>query len=146
MSQGTVMAFDCGVKRFGIAVGEASVATASPLETVHARDGKPDWGRIERLVSEWRPAQMVVGIAFHADGSDQAMTQRARRFAQELEQRYLLPVALIDERLSSAEAEALLAETGRSRIAVDAAAAAVILRTWMTQHNDVTKEKHYGAG
>jgi len=132
----TVMAFDFGLKRIGVAVGQTVTRSASPLGVAPVRDGEPDWTAIGRLISEWRPASLVVGLPYNMDLSEQEMTGHARRFAEGLAQRFPLPVHTVDERLSSREAEAQLKERrqqGRRRVSredIDGAAACVILESW----------------
>jgi len=113
----TVLAFDFGLKRIGVAVGEAALGTAHPLPGI-AASGDALFAAVAKLVDEWQPAQLVVGLPLAADGTAHEMTARAQRFARQLEGRYRLPVALVDERYSSIEAE------GRMREAVGAARAA----------------------
>ncbi len=133
-----LLGFDYGLKRIGVAVGNRITGQASPLETVPARDGKPDWEAITRLIDQWQPAQLVVGRPLHMDGSEQELTQRARRFGNQLGGRYNLPVHAVDERLSSVEAEQRLRDegiaTGRDKGAVDRTAAAIILQGWLDSH------------
>ncbi len=132
----TALGFDFGLKRIGAAVGQSLTRSASPLGVVAVRGGEPDWEAIGRLVAEWRPAALVVGLPYNMDLSEQEMTQKARRFAAELAERFPLPVHTVDERLSSREAEAALKEQrqqGRRRITredIDGAAACVILESW----------------
>ena len=138
-----VLAFDFGQRRIGVACGDTVSRTAAPLEAVPANSAGPRWEAIDTLLREWQPALAVVGLPYNVDGSDSAMTQAAREFAAELERRCRLPVALVDERYSSREAEAKLKserESGlrRRRVVkadVDAAAACVILERWF---NEVT--------
>lgn len=130
------MGFDFGLKRIGIAVGQSVTGSASPLGVAAVRGGEPDWEAIGRLIAEWRPGALVVGLPYNMDLSEQEMTGHARRFAEGLAQRFLLPVHTVDERLSSREAEAQLKERrqqGRRRITredIDGAAACVILESW----------------
>lgn len=133
----TILAFDFGLRRIGIAVGQQITETASPLETVGNSDEGPDWQRIESLVREWRPARLIVGLPCHADGSPSDIGNAAARFAVALE-RYGLPVERVDERYSSVEAEAILANQraqGRrrrvSKAAIDSAAATLIAERWL---------------
>ena len=132
----TALGFDFGLKRIGAAVGQTLTGSASPLGVVAVRDGEPDWEAIARLVKEWRPASLVVGLPYNMDLSEQEMTQKARHFALALSERFPLPVHTVDERLSSREAEAALKERrrqGRRRITredIDGAAACVILESW----------------
>lgn len=136
--EGLVLAYDYGLARIGVAVGQALTCSAQPLAVVTCRDGCPDWPAMDRLHGEWRPARLVVGKPLNMDDSASAMSRRAASFAQELEARYALPVALHDERLSSREARQRFAERragGRARAAqasgMDAIAAAVILESWL---------------
>lgn len=133
---GLVLGFDYGQKRVGVASGQALTGTATPLATV-PNPQLAGWGEIDAVLAEWRPAQLVVGLPLAADGSDTTVSQAARRFAAELGARCGLPVALIDERLSSHEAEARLLADGRRHNAVrrtrDAVAAAVIVETWLAE-------------
>lgn len=126
---GTYLGFDAGARRLGVAVGESLTGSARPLATLPARDGQPVWDRLARLVDSWEPAGLVVGLPLHADGSDSDSTALARRLARRLAGRYRRPVFLVDERLSSHEAEARLA-AGRQPGDRDSVAAQVILETW----------------
>ncbi len=136
----TLLGFDYGLKRIGVAVGQELTGSASALTTVAARDGKPDWEAIGRLIEEWRPDAVVVGLPLNADGSDHELSRRARRFGNQLHGRYNLPAHFIDERLSSLEAEARLRD-GVQKMAhrralykenIDKLAAQVILETWLS--------------
>ena len=134
MPEGTVLAFDFGEKRIGVATGETLLASAHPLTVIHAESNDDRFAAIGKLVDEWRPVQLVVGLPTHADGTPHDMTRLATKFAERLQRRFKLPVALADERLTSLDAEARLRETGRnSRSAkplLDAVAAQLILQTW----------------
>ena len=132
----TAFGFDFGLKRIGVAVGQSLTGSASPLGVVAVRGGEPDWEALARLVAEWGPKSLVVGLPYNMDLSEQEMTQKARHFAQQLSERFPLPVHTVDERLSSREAEAALKESrqqGRRRVTredIDGAAACVILESW----------------
>jgi putative Holliday junction resolvase len=131
-SAGTaVLGFDFGTKRIGVAVGQTITSSASPLGAVRATDGHPDWDHIARLVRDWKPAALVVGLPYNMDDSEAEVAPRARRFARQLEGRFRLPVHLVDERLTSVEAARHLgpgaAENGR----LDSLAATFILETWL---------------
>lgn len=137
---GTFLGFDFGLRRIGVAVGESVTGSARPLQTLPARDGQPDWERVQALLQDWRPHALVVGIPRHADGSAATVTAPAERFARRLQGRFGLPVHTIDEHLSSHAAEQALAERGRggARLArrpeaVDSLAAAIILETWFAE-------------
>jgi putative holliday junction resolvase len=134
----TVLAFDFGLKRIGIASGDTLTRSAAPHATIAAGPAGPDWDAIARAVRSVSPAVLVVGAPYNADGSEGALTATARAFAAELERRFALPVHLVDERFSSLEAGAQLRERRagglrRRRVGkgdVDSAAAAVILGRW----------------
>lgn len=127
--QGTLLGFDYGLRRIGVAVGQTITASATPLTILPARDGRPDWEAIAGLVSEWRPAAMVVGVPYHADGTDNDISPRARRFARQLHGRFGCEVHTIDERLSSHAAREAFGRGPRE--AIDDAAAACILQDWL---------------
>ena len=133
----TVMAFDFGLRRIGVAVGQQVTNSASPVEVVANTDRGPDWLRIGELIREWQPRRLVVGMPLHADGSPSDMSIVVRSFVAELD-RYDLPIELVDERFSSKEAEARLkhmrAEGLRGRIgkgAIDATSAVLIAERWL---------------
>ena len=129
----TLLGFDYGECRIGIAVGQDITGTATALCTLNCRDGRPDWDKISGLIAEWSPGSLVVGLPLHADGSDSATTRAARRFARELEVRYRLPVYGMDERLSSHAAKEVQrdAPDKGSRDGIDAIAARIILQNWL---------------
>ncbi len=101
----TVLAFDFGLQRIGVAVGEPELGTAHPLPGVSAQTQPGRLTAIERLVKEWQPSLLVVGRPLGEDGAPHEMTRRAERFARQLNGRFHLPVELVDERYSSAEVE-----------------------------------------
>ena len=120
----TLLAFDFGTRRVGVAAGNSLVGSAEPLTTI-AATGDARFAAIARLVAEWQPDALVVGVPFHPDGAEHETTRRARAFARQLHGRHRLPVHEVDERYSSVEAEAGGAAD------TDAAAAAVILRQYL---------------
>ena len=138
---GTVLAFDFGEKRIGVATGETLLHTAHPLTTLHAESNDDRFAAIAALIAEWQPVQLVVGRPTHIDGTPHAMTELAEKFARRLAGRFALPVALADERLSSRDADSRLRETGRTARAAkplrDAVAAQLILETWFESHAHV---------
>ena len=133
-----VLAFDFGHKRIGTAVGEALTGSASPLPTL-ANHAEPDWPALLRLIAEWRPTELVVGLPLDEDGGEQPITALARRFAEQLAQRSGLKVHLADERFSSRAADDALRDarsSGRMTRRVrkgdrDGEAARVILEQWL---------------
>lgn len=139
-AHGTVLAFDFGEKRIGVAMGETLLRIAHPLTTINGETRDARFAAVEQLLAEWRPTRLVVGLPMHLDGAEHEMTQRCRRFARQLEGRYKLPVALVDERLTSAEAEQMLAEQGRrgqkNKHLIDQVAAQRILQAYFDQLTD----------
>lgn len=140
---GTVLGFDVGARRIGVAVGSAFGHGARALAVVDVHANGPDWLTLDRLYGEWRPDGIVVGDPMTLDGGDQPIRVRAHAFARELHQRYQLPVVLVDERLSSIEAAQRFAADraqGRKRRrdaeALDAIAAAVIIERWLAAPGD----------
>ncbi len=129
---GTTLAFDFGEARIGVAEGDAEVGTAHPLATVTGEGNDAKFAAIAKLVSEWQPRQLVVGLPAHTDGSEHELTRLCRKFGRRLHGRFGLPVYWVDERLSSLYAESLLAEAqvfGRKQKAVlDQVAAQAILQ------------------
>lgn len=128
----TLLGFDYGRLRTGVAVGQTLTGTASALITLKARNNKPDWDGIDKLISEWQPDGLVVGVPVHMDGTEQEMTKTARKFGRQLKARYNLPVYEADERLSSAEAEQNLG-SGQDKAAIDREAARLILQAWLDE-------------
>ncbi len=128
-----LLGFDYGAKRIGVAVGQSITGSARPLKTARARHDKPDWETITELVRTWQPTRLVVGLPLNMDGTEQDITNKARRFGRQLEARYSLPVHLVDERLSTAEAESRLRAEGLHDDEVDPVAAQLILETWFSQ-------------
>ncbi len=129
----TLLGFDYGRKRIGVAVGQQITRSATALATVRARDGKPDWPAISHLIEEWKPDALVVGIPYHMDGTEQDMTQAAQRFCRQLEGRYRLPVYQTDERLTSYIVESSLSGKSNAHQDVDPLAARLILQDWLQQ-------------
>ena len=137
----TLLGFDYGLKRIGVAVGQELTGTANALTTIRATDGKPDWDAITRLIEQWQPDALVVGLPLNMDGTYHELSYRAKRFGNQLHGRYNLRAYFVDERLSSLEAERLL----QTRLAhkksrkpqaedIDKMAARVILETWLTHY------------
>lgn len=138
MPEGTVLAFDFGEKRIGVAIGETALTQAHPLAVIKAQSKDERQKAIGDLIREWQPGQLVVGLPTHADGTPHAMTELCRKFADWLSEKFSLPVELADERLTSLDAEARLRETGHNaktmKPLLDAVAAQLILQTWFESH------------
>ncbi len=135
---GTIFGFDFGTRRIGVAVGETLTQQAHPLTVIQGEANDDRFAAIEKLIQEWRPAGFVVGLPTHMDGAEHEMTARSRRFGQQLNGRFGLPVEFADERLSSFDAEIQLREAGKNAKAarkhLDAVAAQLILQTWFDTH------------
>lgn len=119
---GSMLAFDFGTRRIGVAVGDWETRLAHPLEVIDAEDNDTRFGRIAALIAEWQPTGLVVGLPLSMDGEEHELTRRARRFANQLHGRFGLAVTLVDERLTSFDADLRLRETGvkgRSRKGLD---------------------------
>ena len=131
---GTLLGFDYGSHKIGIAVGQSVTCSANPLTTLSNPRGKPDWQHIGRLIEEWRPDALVVGHPFEMTDREANNAEPAKRFARQLGGRYHLPVYLIDERLTTREAwHDLGVEAARDPVLVDAYAAKLILETWLRE-------------
>ena len=132
-----LLAFDFGMKRIGVAVGQSVTETARPLITLSAKNGQPDWASVTPLIKKWRPDALIVGIPLNMDGSDQPITQEARSFANSLKKQYNLPVFEMDERLTTKDArEQLFTEGGYKALQsgqVDQVAAQIILQNWFAE-------------
>lgn len=137
MKSRTIIAFDFGTRSIGAAIGQEITGTARPLASFKAQDGTPDWQKVEKLLREWQPDLVVVGLPLNMDGTEQPVTAQARKFANRLHGRFGVQVALHDERLSTVEAKSHLFDTGGFRALdkgnVDAASAVVILESWFDQ-------------
>lgn len=131
---GPVLAFDFGEKRIGVAVGDWEVGIAHPLETIAEEGNDARFAAIARLLEEWKPLQLVVGLPAWLDGEEHELSRLCRRFARRLEGRFNLPVALVDERLSSMAASQSLNEIGlrgrSQKTVLDQVAAQHILQSY----------------
>lgn len=112
VQSGTVLAFDFGERRIGVAVGEHLIHSANPLTTIDSESNEVRFAAITQLINEWQPKLLIVGLPLSLDGSETDVTQLCKKFARRLNGRFNLPVILVDERYSSAEASQLLNETG----------------------------------
>lgn len=129
----TLLGFDYGTSKIGVAVGQMLTRTATPLTTLLSVKSKPDWDRINQLIHEWQPEALVVGLPLKLDDSATEMTEPARKFARQLQGRYQLPVHMADERLSSREAWSRIGGKAVHNVRqIDAMAAKLILETWLS--------------
>lgn len=140
----TYLGFDFGLKRIGVAIGQSLTGQARPLTVLRAAEGIPNWSDIENLINEWQINALVVGIPVHMDGRIQPIGQKALVFANSLSERFQLPVAHADERLSTMEARSkIFHQKGKKKRnplahgqAVDAHAAQIILQCWLDQQGE----------
>jgi putative Holliday junction resolvase len=145
---GTLLAFDFGTRRIGVAVGDLGPAVAHPLTTIDSERNDVRFAAIAALIDEWRPVGLVVGLPMSVDGVEHEMSARCRRFANQLTARYRLPVHLVDERFTSADAEDSLREragSGRRRqgdkAKLDALAAQLILQDFLDRSTSVSPKQ-----
>jgi len=134
--EATLLAFDYGEKRIGVAVGNSLTRSARPLVIVQNRSREYRFEAVGKLIAEWKPNALVVGLPMHPDGTPHEMTQLAKRFGNQLNGRFNLPVTWIDERYSSVEAKAeIRAGNGRDDM-LDAEAASIILQQYLDGLSD----------
>lgn len=133
-SRGSILSFDFGLRRIGVAVGELELKTAHPLETIHKEDNASRFQAIEKLIKNWQPIAFLVGLPYHVDGESQEMTQRAFKFARQLEGRFHLPTFGYNECLTSRHAETSLYELGinsrKQKNYIDQVSALHLLESW----------------
>ena len=136
--QGYCLGFDFGLKKIGYAIGQFVTCTAQPMGFITAKDGLPKWSEISKLIHEWQPKCLIVGLPKAVDGRDLSVTPKVIEFAKSLEQ-FNLPVYFTDERMTSKEARSHLFDNGGYRALsygkVDSIAAALLLEQWMNQKN-----------
>lgn len=140
----TLLAFDYGTKRIGVAVGQELTRTASPLTTLNNSANTIAWDAIDQLVTDWRPDAFVVGLPLNADGSEHEISHAAKQFGNKLQARYNLSIFWVDERLTSMEAESMIAtsrigrkskpiDRNKAKAEIDKTAAKIILESWFNQ-------------
>jgi putative holliday junction resolvase len=131
VAAGTVLSFDFGTRRIGVAVGQNVTRTARALDTVKVRNGRPDWDALAAIIERWAPDRLILGKPATDDGSEHPLAPPIDRFARRLEGRFGIPVSFVDETLSSyvAERDAESLASG-----VDAVAARVILESWFSEN------------
>ncbi len=141
MSNQTILGFDYGKARIGVAVLNTLTGLATPQTTIYAKDGVPDWLGLSKLLKEWQPARLVVGMPRKLDGTESAMQAPILAFIAQLTARYALPIDVVNEQLSSREAEQrlkLARQAGRKRKItkeqIDQVAATIILENWMQDY------------
>ncbi len=131
----TLLGFDFGTRSIGVAIGQEITGSAQPLRALKANDGIPSWEEIGKLLGEWQPDLLVVGLPLNMDGTEQPLTLRARKFANRIHGRFGVAMELQDERLTTTDARARLFERGGYRALekgmVDGISALLILESWM---------------
>lgn len=131
-----IVAFDFGEKRIGVATGQTISRTAEPLTILKVDNGRIDWESISRVINDWQPDALVVGMPTNHEGVQFGIAARVQRFCRQLEGRYNLPVSTVNENLSSVEAENRLQQMGKNaeKEGLDAYAAQAILETWFEEN------------
>jgi len=134
----TVLGFDYGIRRIGVATGQTITASATPLTTLNSIKQKPDWSAIGQLIEQWKPDALIVGLPTYLDGSHSEMTEKALKFSRQLEGRYNLTVYTVNESLSSFEAEQAIQQHKKigqhNKQEIDKMAAAIIVQSWLEQN------------
>jgi putative Holliday junction resolvase len=133
-----LMGFDFGTTKRGIATGQTITQTAQPLKPIAAKSGQPNWETLAELIKQWKPEALIVGLPLNMDGTEQQVTQQAKKFANRLQGRFGLPVELQDERLTTVDARSeIFAREGKKGIdsrSIDSLAACLILENWLEQN------------
>jgi putative holliday junction resolvase len=135
----TLLAFDYGTKNIGVATGQTITSSATSLAPLKAKDGVPDWTQIEKIIAEWKPDLVLVGLPLNMDDSESELSARARKFANRLNGRFGVKIEMVDERLTSFEAKGEAMRRGDSRDyknnPVDSIAARLILESWLERNS-----------
>lgn len=133
----TVMGFDFGTQKMGMANGNSMTGTAQPLPLFPMRDGIPDWDKLEKIIAQWQPDLCIVGLPLNMDDSESELSQRARKFARRLKHRINKPVWMVDERLSTRDAREALQhyqQRGHAkRTSADSLAAVMLIESWFRE-------------
>ncbi|CEN55526.1 Holliday junction resolvase RuvX [Candidatus Methylopumilus turicensis] len=145
---GTVLGFDFGLKRIGVASGEHMLGIAHPLTTLNAESNDDRFNLIANLIKEWKPTTLIVGLPLSLDGQENEVTLLSKKFARRMDGRFNLPIIMIDERFSSAEASQSLSESGikgrKQKPMLDQMAAQVILQSYFdTITHEMSKRQHH---
>lgn len=131
----TLLGFDFGTKSIGVATGQMITATAQPINAIKANDGIPNWNIVETVIKEWLPDLIIIGLPLNMDGTEQPITQRAKKFGHRLNGRFGIKIAFQDERLTTASAKEFIFENegykALDKGKIDSISAALILESWM---------------
>ncbi|MEH6451571.1 MAG: Holliday junction resolvase RuvX [Psychromonas sp.] len=134
----SLLGFDFGTKSIGVATGQMITATAQPIAAIKANDGIPNWNIVEKVIQDWQPDLVVIGLPLNMDGTEQAITQRAKKFGNRLSGRFGVKIAFQDERLTTASAKEFIFEHGGYKALdkgkIDSVSAALILEGWMQSY------------
>ncbi len=135
----TLLGFDFGTKYIGIAIGQSVTQTATPLVTLRATQGVPNWQEVQKIIDEWQPTGLVIGLALQPDGSDSQTSLKARIFGKALKKRFTLPLHFVEERLTSVEASHILKQDHHysRQTDSDSMAAAIILESFLNRSKEV---------
>ncbi len=132
----TILGFDFGLKRIGVAVGQMITHSANPLTVLQARNGVPNWNDIKKLIIEWGVDALIVGLPLNMDGTEQPITQRAKEFGEQLKTHFALPIYFVDERLTTVAARDIMHTQSDKRKRFDRAdsmSAMLIVESWMKE-------------
>ncbi|CAL4325504.1 Putative pre-16S rRNA nuclease [Buchnera aphidicola (Eriosoma grossulariae)] len=133
-----IIAFDFGTQNIGLAVGQKITLTAQPLTAIPSKNGDPNWDIIKKILFEWNPMIIIVGLPLNMDGSKQEITYRTEIFAQNLKNKFHFPVKLQDERLSTIEAKSILFQRygfkSLIKNKIDSISAMIILESWLNNN------------
>ncbi len=132
----TVIGFDLGTVYTGVAVGQTITGQANPLRALKSKKSRPDWNSIESLIKTWHPQKLIVGLPTHLDGSDDEMTEAAKKFSRQLEGRFHIDTVLVDERLTTREAYDISTQSGefRDKQQIDSISAALLTESWLREY------------
>lgn len=135
----TLLGFDFGTKYIGIAIGQSVTQTATPLLTLKAQQGVPNWQEVQKIIDEWQPTGLVIGLALQPDGSDSQTSLKARNFGIALKKRFSLPLHFVEERLTSVAASHILRQEHHysKQTDSDSMAAAIILESFLNRSKEV---------
>jgi len=140
----SVIGFDFGTRWTGIAVGQTVTAQARPLNAIKSINSKPNWQAIEKILQEWQPEKLIVGLPTGFDGKPQEMTEPIKKFSRQLHGRFHIDTELVDERLTTREAYLIAIDSGehKSKPQIDSIAAVLITESWLREH--ASKQKKSG--
>ena len=136
----TAMAFDFGLSKIGVAIGQSITKSASPIHNLKAKNGCPNWHDVNKLINEWQPDAIIVGLPLNIDGTEQPITKKAKEFLETIKKKYQLPTFLVDERFTTKSAKEQVFEQhgykGLKKIPIDSIAAVLILEQWINDNTD----------